>query len=281
MLFDWNAVAAPGQVQDVQPCAPITLTGDGLWVCLVSSGRCTASVPSAGPLPAGAALLLPPQSVPAGHLVLSRAPLVLEPEGSCHLLCVQLTGQASAQFLAGLHELPFLARGETCPAAAELLDRLASEQELPGRVRSQLAFALLCELADADSAAPALPPLVQAAIADIRANYAGLYGVEELSERLGVSKSHLVRTFTAALGIPPGRYLTRVRVEAAQRLLLHREYTLDVVASLCGFSGANYLCRVFKKETGQSPAQWRALAGHSIHSGLSPQEAQREQELFI
>ena len=206
MLFDWNAVAAPGQVQDVQPCAPLTLTGDGLWVCLVSSGRCTASVPSAGPLPAGAALLLPPQSVPAGHLVLSRAPLVLEPEDSCHLLCVQLTGQASAQFLAGLHELPFLARGETCPAAAELLDRLASEQELPGRVRSQLAFALLCELADADSAAPALPPLVQAAIADIRANYAGLYGVEELSERLGVSKSHLVRTFTAALGIPPGRY---------------------------------------------------------------------------
>ena len=258
MLFDWNAVAAPGQVQDVQPCAPLTLTGDGLWVCLVSSGRCTASVPSAGPLPAGAALLLPPQSVPAGHLVLSRAPLVLEPEGSCHLLCVQLTGQASAQFLAGLHELPFLARGETCPAAAELLDRLASEQDLPGRVRSQLAFALLCELADADSAAPALPPLVQAAIADIRANYAGLYGVEELSERLGVSKSHL-----------------------AQRLLLHREYTLDVVASLCGFSGANYLCRVFKKETGQSPAQWRALAGHTAQSGLSPEEALREQELYI
>ena len=122
---------------------------------------------------------------------------------------------------------------------------------------------------------------MQAAIADIRANYAGLYGVEELSERLGVSKSHLVRTFTAALGIPPGRYLTRVRVEAAQRLLLHREYTLDVVASLCGFSGANYLCRVFKKETGQSPAQWRALAGHTAQSGLSPEEVLREQELYI
>ena len=235
MLFDWNAVAAPGQVQDVQPCAPLTLTGDGLWVCLVSSGRCTASVPSAGPLPAGAALLLPPQSVPAGHLVLSRAPLVLEPEGSCHLLCVQLTGQASAQFLAGLHELPFLARGETCPAAAELLDRLASEQDLPGRVRSQLAFALLCELADADSAAPALPPLVQAAIADIRANYAGLYGVEELSERLGVSKSHLVRTFTAAVGVPPGKYLTTVRIEAAQRLLLRET----------GSASRDFLDRIF------------------------------------
>ena len=281
MLYDWTSTAALGVVRDIQPKEPLTLTGEGLWVCLVSSGRCTASLTDASPSPAGSALILPPQSAAAGHLVLSRAPLTLTPEGESHLLCIQLTGQAAVQFLAGLTELPFLARGETCPAAAELLDRLASEQDLPGRVRSQLAFALLCELADADSAAPALPPLVQAAIADIRANYAGLYGVEELSERLGVSKSHLVRTFTAALGIPPGRYLTRVRVEAAQRLLLHREYTLDVVASLCGFSGANYLCRVFKKETGQSPAQWRAMAGHAAQSGLSPEESLREQELYI
>ena len=283
MLFDWNAVAAPASVQDLQLSSVLTLSGEGLWVCLVSSGRCTASVPGAGPSPAGAALILPPQTVPAGHLILSRAPLALAPAqaDTCHLLCVQLTGQAAGQFLSGLRELPFLAKGGSCPAAAELMDRLAEEKETHSRARSQLAYALLCELADADSAAPSLPPLVQAAIEDIRANYAGLYGVEELSERLGVSKSHLVRTFTAAIGVPPGRYLTTVRIEAAQRLLLHREYTLDVVASLCGFSGANYLCRVFKKETGQSPAQWRAMAGHAAQSGLSPGESLREQELYI
>ena len=283
MLFDWNAIAAPASVQDIQLSSALTLSGEGLWVCLVSSGKCTASVPGAGPAPAGAALILPPQTVPAGHLILSRAPLALAPAeaDTCHLLCVQLTGQAAGQFLSGLRELPFLAKGGSCPAAAELMDRLAEEKETHSRARSQLAYALLCELADADSAAQALPPLVQAAIEDIRANYAGLYGVEELSERLGVSKSHLVRTFTAAIGVPPGRYLTTVRIEAAQRLLLHREYTLDVVASLCGFSGANYLCRVFKKETGQSPAQWRAMAGHAAQSGLSPEESLREQELYI
>ena len=281
MLYDWSATAALGSVQDLLPKEPLTLTGEGLWVCLVSSGKCTASLPDAGPSPAGSALLLPPQSAAAGHLVLSRAPLTLAPEGDCHLLCLQLTGQAALQFLAGLTELPFLARGETCPAAAELMGRLADEAEAPrSRAASQLAFALLCELSGADSAAPALPPLVEAAIEDIRANYAGLYGVEELSERLGVSKSHLVRTFTAAVGVPPGRYLTTVRVDAAMRLLLHREYTLDVIASLCGFSGANYLCRVFKKETGQSPAQWRALAGQSMRS-LSPAESQREKELYV
>ena len=263
MIYSPSTTAALGIVEDAQPEEPLTLRGEGLWVCLISSGKCVVSLSDLDLMPAGSALLLPPQNAAAGHLVLSRGPLTLAPENECHLLCVQLTGQAAEQFLAGLSEMPFLARG-------------ASE-----RVRSQLAFALLCELSDADSAAPALPPLVAAAIEDIRRNYAGIYGVEELSERLGVSKSHLVRAFTAALGVSPGRYLTSVRIEAAMRLLLHREYTLDVIASLCGFSGANYLCRVFKKTTGQSPTQWRAMAGRSALPELSPEQQRLEQELFI
>lgn len=56
-----------------------------------------------------------PRSASAGHLILCRAPLLLEPGRGLHLLCLQLTGQAAAQFLAGLPELPFLARGETLP----------------------------------------------------------------------------------------------------------------------------------------------------------------------
>ena len=124
MLYDWTSTAALGVVRDIQPKEPLTLTGEGLWVCLISSGRCTASLTDAAPSPAGSALILPPQSAAAGHLVLSRAPLTLTPEGESHLLCIQLTGQAAVQFLAGLTELPFLARGETCPAAAELLGRL-------------------------------------------------------------------------------------------------------------------------------------------------------------
>ena len=39
-------------------------------------------------------------------------------------------------------------------------------------------------------------------------------------------------------------------------------------------------CRVFKKETGHSPAQWRAMAGQAVRP-LSPAESKREQELYI
>ena len=91
MIYDWSTTAALASVQDIQPDAPFTLSGEGLWVCLVSSGKCTASLPAMGPSAAGSALLLPPQSAPAGHLILSRAPLALAPEGSCPVSYTHLT----------------------------------------------------------------------------------------------------------------------------------------------------------------------------------------------
>ena len=196
----WESTAALAAVRDEQTADPLTLAGEGLWVCLLSSGSCAAAL---GDAP-GSPPALPPKPVEAGGLLLSRAPLVLTPAGECHLLCLQLTGAAPAQLLAGLPEQPFSARGETCPGAAELMGRLAGDEAGGSRARSQLVFALLCELANADSAAPPLPPLAAAAIEDIRQNYAGLYGVEELSERLGVSKSHLIRSLRRRWGCRRG-----------------------------------------------------------------------------
>ena len=67
MLFDWNTIAAPAALLDVQLSAPRTLTGEGLWVCLISSGRCTASLTDASPSPAGSALVsLPPPECGGG-----------------------------------------------------------------------------------------------------------------------------------------------------------------------------------------------------------------------
>lgn len=270
MIFNFEQIASVGEVQDLALTRPVQLSGAGLWVALVSSGSCAAR----------ADMLFAAQP---GDLILGRGGVSLCAEAACHVLAARLCGSAAVAFAAALPTDPFLARGETCPAAAELLERLmqAEQQAEPfPQVKSQLAYALLCELAGADAADAALPPLVAEALANIRQNYAGLYGVEELSEQLGVSKSHLVRTFRAAMGISPGKYLTAVRIDAAKRLLLHREYSLEIVASLCGFSGANYLCRVFKKETGYTPAAWRAMTMQA-GSGLSAEEAAREQALYV
>ncbi len=247
MIFDWKREIFAEEEQDIFFNDEIIFERLGLWVCLLSSGQCH---------------LQDNQNhvANAGTIIMGNAPFTLVANQETHILSVRLTGLSAENFIAGLPEAVLFAKGESCPNAAELLQRLCAQ--LPSQTPSQsiLAFSLLCELSTADTTSKPLPPLIAQAVQEMQKNYAQLYGVEELSESLGVSKSHFVRSFSATMGISPGKYLTNIRIDAVKRLLMRREYNLEVIASLCGFSGANYLCRVFKQETGQSPTAWRALA---------------------
>ena len=197
--------------------------------------------------------------------------MVLTPQSDCHLLAVRLTGHCTDAYLLQLGAARW-ADGAACPGAAELIAQLCGAQTAP------MAYALLCAAAKADETARPLPPLVAEAVAAIRQNYMALYGVEELSEQLGVTKSHLVRVFKQEMGVPPGKYMTNVRIEAVKTLLLTDEYNLDMIAGLTGFSGANYLCRVFKREVGLSPAAWRTAAAPLP---AVPKLPPRSQEMYV
>lgn len=246
MLFEEHVLCAPAYCREIYGVAA-HMEAAPFSVALVSSGHAQAQ---AGGTSA---------ELCAGEMLLTaNTPLALIPAGECHALAAGFTG-AAAQAASEKLLRPLRSDCAVCPMAAQLLGELSGAI---GRVAaseiSALSYHILCALAHADEAAPHLPPLAADAVLAIRQNYAGLYGVEELSAQLGVSKSHLVRVFSAALGQTPGQYLTQVRVEAAKSLLARREYTLEVIATLCGFSGANYLCKVFKKHTGQTPAAYRA-----------------------
>lgn len=243
MIFFCNQYAACAETLEWQGEAPLTLAGGGLWAGVLSSGTCA----------------LDGRSGRSGDVLLGPGPLTLTAQTPCHLLAVRLTGQCADDFLAGWGAARF-ADGAACPGAAELAALLHGGDRDP-----RLPYALLCALARADEQIRQPPPLVAEALAAIRKNYMALYGVEELSEQLGVSKSHLVRVFTAEMGVGPGKYLTQTRIEAAKRLLTEREHNLETIAALCGFSGANYLCRVFKRETGMTPTAWRATLAAAPH----------------
>lgn len=208
--------------------------------------------------------------VQAGSFLLSGGPIAIRPLGFCRAACIALSGltadRISAQLDAPLVLLPTAYAGGLYDAVALLRALADPALQNPAR-QNAMGYELLCRLAALHPTGRQMPPLVEDAIGLIRARYADVYGVEELAMELSVSKGHLIRAFTSALGITPGRYLMRVRLEAVKQLLLHREYSLEVVAGLCGFSGANYLCRVFKKEEGASPNAWRranASAGAPI-----------------
>ena len=270
MIFDEKSLCTAVDCLDIQgETAAFNIKECALAAVLVSSGRASAAQGD------NSALLS------AGGIALLSSGGQISPESGSHVLCVCLDGAAAkcaaAKLCENNNQLPFVTDGGACPMSAQLMDEVRACFESGVRL-SQAAFALLCELANAGSSADAVSGLVADAVAAIRHSYAGLYGVEELSAQLGVSKSHLVRTFSAEMGISPGRYLTSVRLAEAQRLLSHREYTLEVIATLCGFSGANYLCKVFKKETGLSPATYREKYRASVDM---PQRSEAEDILFV
>lgn len=261
--MDTTALCAPLHTFETEYVAEGLLGApDTLCVALLQAGACHA---------VGAPPLLQP-----GSLLLAAGQAGILPQPACALQGVAVAGAAAIQLCQAL-PFPTVLPPGSVPEAPELLYRLAAEKGLDTPKASALCYTLLCAVAAAENTkSPALPPLVAEAIALIHQNYAEVYGVEELAAQTGVSKSHLVRSFTAAVGTSPGRYLSAVRVDAAKRLLLHREYPLEVVATLCGFSGANYLCKVFKKATGQSPAAWRlsALPQGACNTAPTPWEEQ-------
>lgn len=257
MIFEPEMYCSCAQTAELDGTDARPLGGSGLWVGVLSRGDC----------------LLEGCEQPghSGDVLLGAAPLVLTPQSDCHLLAARLTGYCADAYLLRL-EAARWADGASCPGAAELLAQLHGGGSAP------MAYALLCAVGKADETARPLPPLVAEALEAIRQNYMALYGVEELSEQLGVTKSHLVRAFKQALGVPPGKYLTNVRIEAVKTLLLTDEYNLEMIAGLTGFSGANYLCRVFKREVGLSPAAWRAAAAPPP---AVPKLPPRSAEMFV
>ena len=256
MIFDESAVCTPVFCREVTGETPVLLPAAPFTVVLASSGRAAASADSEPVLLAAGGLFL------AGGVAVEVTPVT-----GCHVLAAGFSGTAAQAAAAGL-PAPLASDCSACPMAAQLLGELAAAMERGGAAGlSALCYHILCELAAADAAVPRLSPLVADAVLAIRQNYAGLYGVEELSAQLGVSKSHLVRVFSAEMGVGPGQYLTGVRLDAAKALLARRDYPLEVVATLCGFSGANYLCKVFKKHTRQTPAAFRAQNAGAARGG--------------
>jgi transcriptional regulator GlxA family with amidase domain len=72
-----------------------------------------------------------------------------------------------------------------------------------------------------------------------------------------MSLRHFARTFTAEVGETPGRFVERVRLEAARSDLETTGDTLDVIARRCGFGTAETLRRVFQRRLNVAPDAYR------------------------
>ena len=108
---------------------------------------------------------------------------------------------------------------------------------------------------------------LEALLAEISAEPAGDYAVEALAARVHMSRRHFARMFRKATGTTPARWVERVRVDVARKIIDQTAQSIEDVADQAGFGSVHTMRQAFHRVVGLSPNHYRALhAGASIGS---------------
>jgi AraC family transcriptional regulator len=119
-----------------------------------------------------------------------------------------------------------------------------------------------CDSGSCTLCAPASHPLdhvrLRRVLDYISAHVADEIKLEELARVACLSTFHFARVFTLAIGVPPHRYLSRMRLENAMAEIAAGRLSLAEVASNARFSSQASFTRAFRRATGMTPAEYRS-----------------------
>lgn len=80
--------------------------------------------------------------------------------------------------------------------------------------------------------------------------------VEQTAERAGLSVRRFGELFSQLYGMTPGRYITHIRLQAAEEMLCTHSYSVTEIAHAVGYRDIGYFCRVFTRIYEMSPGQY-------------------------
>ncbi len=83
------------------------------------------------------------------------------------------------------------------------------------------------------------------------------FTLEQLARISKMSIPTYTQKFRSALGLSPMRYLLNTRLFLVQHHLTATDLSINEIAGLTGFCTANYLIKIFHRELGVTPAQYR------------------------
>jgi AraC-like DNA-binding protein len=99
-------------------------------------------------------------------------------------------------------------------------------------------------------------PRLAKALADIHADVARRWTVEDLARRAGMSRAVFARRFVEAVGSAPVEYLLRWRMALAKDALLHGRGTLEEIALRIGYQSASAFSTAFSQKVGCPPSEY-------------------------
>lgn len=102
-------------------------------------------------------------------------------------------------------------------------------------------------------------PLVRKTVNQIHMDLTADLSLSALAARQNVNASYLSSLFRRETGMTVTDYVLQRRVEYARYLLTETRLQVQTVAQRCGMSDANYFSKVFKKQVGKTPKEYRCL----------------------
>ena len=96
----------------------------------------------------------------------------------------------------------------------------------------------------------------------------GALGLRTMAEIANLSPYHFARTFRGVTGIPPGEFLTAVRLERAKHLLLRTDLRVAEISFEVGYESVGTFATRFRDLVGLPPGRMRHLP-EELHAVLS------------
>ena len=81
--------------------------------------------------------------------------------------------------------------------------------------------------------------------------------IRELAERIGISRSYLVKLMKQEMGMSPQEFLIATRMKRASEFLIRTDDSIRSVADECGYDDALAFSKVFKAKFGVNPSEYR------------------------
>lgn len=105
--------------------------------------------------------------------------------------------------------------------------------------------------------------MVQTAMEFMRQSIFFRVDLGDVAANVGRSQEHLSRVFKAETGQSVMGFLRHRRIEAAKEFLVTGNDSVKVIAHRLAFANVGHFCRLFRKETGNSPLEFRRVhPGH-------------------
>ncbi len=203
---------------------------------------------------------------------------------ACFLICVDMTGNAqrAQEYLLGtnaeaqpVYENPVLDRlqGKIAVRARaqveKLLTRLKLDAGLRGDLRVLDAKAALMELirllaSEVTEIEQPHSKTISEAIEYISTRYSEPITIGALVRSSGMSRAAFFAAFKREAGVTPLQMMTDLRIEKARLFLMLSEFSVAEIGRLCGYQDNAYFTRVFSRQEGMTPSEYRRAHAKTI-----------------